>query len=103
MISTLFELHEALKLGQLRSEYQYPEKYINVAEIHRAYLWEDVISAAEKLTDSELKAVLSCSLKIRFHNNATNGHASMGAVWTITEFIERNGSEVLLVRISSLN
>lgn len=79
-----------------------PPKYgngENVIELDGTHSWECLNAALEDLNDTDLFNVLRCDLSFNFHNNASNGHYSVGADWTIQQFAQSNGSWNLKDRI----
>jgi hypothetical protein len=64
--------------------------------------WDCLRAALENLSDDDMIAVLQYKKKFTFHNNVSNPHASMGASWTIKEFINVNGGTELRAKAKEL-
>lgn len=62
----------------------------NVIELDGTHSWKCLNASLETLTDTELNEILQCNLSFNFNNNASNGHYSVGADWTIRQFAKSN-------------
>ena len=98
------ELIVTLRLNKFDRRYP-PRKYGNgedVIELDGPHSWKCLKQALLALSDKEFEKVISCKIKFNFHNNVSNGHYSVGASWTIAEFISNNGGRELRERQDSL-
>lgn len=101
---SLSNLVELLNLDHYESIYPTPEygSGIDVVEMITPRSWGALLAALEDLNDDKLRTVCQNPISLSFHNNVNNRFAEAGAMWTIKEFIERQGSKILRDRVNRL-